>query len=230
MRMQVRVEADELGAEAKRLSSQLRSVQSKLKHRLDAESRACESIGAAMKSNHKEQGLTRKNQVDENSPLKLLDIEEEVERLIFAYMRSTKLHADMNAHVGSLLSQLATLKKGGDLEQQLLEEQQQYLDTIAQAQDARDLMEEQLHDTKRQLAMSEKGNAMLAAVAALKADQLNAWRDGTFGSRSASSRVNDEEQELLGYMRAFAKTWGHGTYQELQALNVDSDDEGSSLF
>lgn len=236
-RMQVRAQADELGAESKRLSSQLRSVESKLKHRLDAEVRVCEAIEKVIQNVATEQESSKNafagasaGAADADAPLEMRDIEEEVERLIAAYTRALKWQVDMDAHVASLLSQLATLKKGGDLEQQLLEDQQQYLDTIAEVQDARDLLEEQLHDTKRQLAMSEKGNAMLSAVTALKADQLHAWRAGTFGSRSANASMCEGEKELLGYMRAFAKTWGHGTYQELQTLNNDSDEDGPALF
>ena len=71
---------------------------------------------------------------------------------------------------------------------------------------------------------------MLAAVGAIKADQLHAWRAGTFGSRSQNASVCDEEKELLGYMRAFAKTWGHGTYRDLQALSNCDDEDDSELF
>eukprot|EP00946_MAST-07B_sp_MAST-7B-sp1_P003569 g3569.t1 len=236
-RMEARAQAEELSSEIKCLNSQLVSVQSKLKNRLNAEVRASDAIESVLAHSKEREVQAGKTSAEDDAVASTAcreseakDIEEEVDRLVFAYKRSLKWQADMDSHITSLVNQLATLKKGGNIEQQLLKDQQQYLDTIASLQESRDHLDEQLHDTKRQLAMSEKGNAMLAAVSAIKADQLHAWRAGTFGSRSQNASVCDEEQELLGYMRAFAKTWGHGTYRELQALSNYNDEDDLELF
>ena len=239
-RIQANSEAQELSAQVKRLSFELKSCKSKLKLRLDAEVRALGMIDEVMDGHegHHDNGLVSTEFVEANDTLdpeterEVKDIEEEVERLADAYTRSMRWQANMQSHVTSLLKQIETLKKGGNLERQLLNEQHQHLDTILKIQDERDVLEVKWHETKRQLAMSEKGNAMLAAVSALKADQLHSWRAGTFGSRSANASVCDEEIELLGYLRAFAKTWDHSTYKELQALAMNNleDDTEATLF
>jgi hypothetical protein len=83
-----------------------------------------------------------------------------------------------------------------------------------------------LEDLKFKLALSEKGNGLLASRLSMKSDQLKDYFeraggggvDSTSGKHQTSENAAVENDELLQYLRKFSVEWGHSTYSELQGF------------